>query len=140
MRPARGTSAIFYLLAAISFLVLLLAVPLPSYSINTKSWFLDQSLGQRLMGEKPQGVPLYEVANDVTRASVTSPLNLECETDADCKEYVVANQCASFCGNLDDENAQAVAQLNNRRVCDPSEWSRPSLTCGCIAGRCIDLE
>lgn len=140
MKSARGASAIFYLFVAIAFVILLLAVPLPSYNVSSRGWFLDKSLGQRLIGQETEGVPLYEVATDLTKSSVTSPLDLTCQTDSDCREYVVANQCESYCGNINSANAEAVTQLNNRRVCDPTEWSRPSLRCGCIAGKCLNLN
>lgn len=140
MKMAHGASAIFYLFMAIAFVILLMAVPLPSYNVTTKGWFLDKSIGQRLVGQKSEGVPLYEVATDLTKSSVTSPLDLSCETDSDCREYVVANQCESYCGNTSSSNMEAVAQLNNRRVCDPAEWSRTPFRCGCIAGKCLNLN
>jgi len=141
MKKSAGASAIFYLLVAIGFIIVFLAMPYPHYNTLNGSWFLGTSIANRAMGqEESVGLSLDELVVKVTRASVTSPLDISCTTNADCKQYLIVNQCTSYCGNRSDENENAVIQLNNQRVCDPALWARPRGDCGCVAGKCIGLR
>jgi len=140
MKSYRGGSAIFYFLVAAGFIVLLLAIPYPHYDPDSGGWFLGTSIGGRILGNKSTGIPLEKVVVGVTESSVKSPLDLECSTNSDCKTYFAVNQCQGYCGNLSERNNSAITQLNNQRVCDPSQWSRPNLDCKCISGRCLSLE
>lgn len=140
MKTDRGASAIFYLIVGVAFVIVLLAAPYPHFELDSKAWFLGPSIGNRVTGGgSSQGVPMDKVVTTVTSASVTSPLDIKCIVDTDCKAYVVANQCVSYCGNLSSENQSAVTLLNNRRVCDPSLWDSPTLDCSCVAGRCVSF-
>lgn len=139
MNTAKG-STVFYLLVFLAFVVVLLALPFPSYETKNNSWFLGTSIGSTLLGKENEGVPLYKVARKVATASVTNPLDISCTTDSDCKDYVVANQCTAFCGNLAQENSEAVAKLNNRRICDPTVSLIARLGCECVANKCVSLK
>lgn len=136
-----GSSAIFYVFISISLFIVLVMIPVPYYNHVTKSWFPGISLFQRITnGEKVQGsLPLDEVVVKIANSTITSPLDLNCEGDADCKQYLVSNQCKVYCGNQASTNNQAVSQLNNRRICDPSMYKAPKLQCVCIAAKCIAL-
>ena len=141
MKSTLGSSAIFYLLVAVAFVILFVAAPYPHYDTQTGAWYLGESVGRRILGnEDARGVPLDKVILRVANSSVSSPLSLNCTTDADCSQYAAPNQCAVYCGNLDEQNLASIAQLNRQRVCDPSGWAKPTLDCKCISAKCISLK
>ncbi len=137
---ALGASGIFYFLVGITFLVFFFLFPYPHYSLIDNSWYMGASIGARLTGVPDGGVPLEKVFEKVTTATVTSPLDISCVTNADCKAYTVISQCMVYCGNTNSSNDMALMKLNNNRVCDPATWRKPVVNCTCVHGNCVDLE
>jgi hypothetical protein len=140
MKLNLGASGIFQLLVVISLIVFFLLVPYPYYEPAESRWFLGASVGARLGGARENGVPLEKVFEKVTKATITNPLEITCSSNADCKNYVVPNQCRIYCGNTNEGNTRIQTILGNNRVCDPATWREPPTNCSCVYGNCVDLE
>jgi hypothetical protein len=140
MKYNLGMSGGFWLIVGIAFLVFLGLLPYPHYNSSNSSWYLGPSIAARIAQTTDPGVPLEVVFQKVTKARVTDPFELNCNSNLDCVAYKVTNQCIIYCGNTDASNTKTQTILGNNRVCDPALWKAPEANCSCVQGTCVDLN